>query len=590
MNKNIFLHILFLLFSINVIGQTPGIQVSVSKKELTREETFKLVYEITGAGREFIPPGNLTGNFKLVSGPYQSQNMSVINGRMSSSLTVSYICQPINNGTYVIDPASVSIDGKRYESKSVTIRVSPPSKEKLEAEEKARKRSEEQAQKNAFIIAVASNKKPYQGEQFTLVYKLYNRLDITGLEDQTLPQYKNFFAHDIELDPNTSRSIEVIDGFKYEVYTLKKAILIPTTFGKTEISPMEFVINYRHREPGAVNTIFGPQYRYSNKKLKLKSKTIVVDIQPLPSPKPSNFNGAVGNFKLKTILQPDSVKSNEATTLEMKLTGKGNIELIELNNPEFPSDFDVFDPKIKSRINDEKGYLLGTKSFETLIIPRNSGTYTLKIDGFSYFSPKEKKYVSLPEKMLTLVVDEDETNKNLASGQNFVQGTEEIKKDIRFINTNSKPLIDDYHPWIGSGKYYFLMMVILLTGLIGGLVIRNKSKIHFLNNRRKDTELENIIKELSQINPNNVDSKQVYDGINRGIDKFIAIKYKVVIHTLTKTEINEVLTNLAFKPQDINTILSVLSNCEMSLYTPIQSHTATADLKTIVEWMKSAMK
>jgi len=118
----ILFQVILICFSFSVFGQNVEFTASVNKKIVGLDESFTLTYKLNTSGEKFKPPV-LSDNFKIYSGPNQSTSMSYVNGKISSSISYQYMMVPINVGTYVIEPASIQVDGKRYSSNPIEIEV-----------------------------------------------------------------------------------------------------------------------------------------------------------------------------------------------------------------------------------------------------------------------------------------------------------------------------------------------------------------------------------------------------------------------------------------------------------------------------------
>ena len=107
--------------------------------------------------------------------------------------------------------------------------------------------------------------------------------------------------------------------------------------------------------------------------------------------KPSNFSGAVGEFQFTTKLDRDSIQTNESATLSMRVSGTGNLRMIDLPVFDIPNNLEAYDPKFSESIKLKEIGLTGFKRVEYLLIPRNRGTYKVNSGSFNYFNPKTKK-------------------------------------------------------------------------------------------------------------------------------------------------------------------------------------------------------
>ena len=114
------------------------------------------------------------------------------------------------------------------------------------------------------------------------------------------------------------------------------------------------------------------------------------------------------------------MKANEALTLKVTLTGKGNLELIDALPLSFPPDFETYDPKITNNITRNSSGISGSRVFEYLIIPRNAGEFQIKPVEFSYFDPSKQRYSTLSTPQYTINVekgDESSRKRHLFGGQ-----------------------------------------------------------------------------------------------------------------------------------------------------------------------------
>ena len=60
---------------------------------------------------------------------------------------------------------------------------------------------------------------------------------------------------------------------------------------------------------------------------KIQSKNITVNVKDLPQGAPENFNGAVGQFEIKSSVNKTTADANEAINYKLTLSGNGNIHL-----------------------------------------------------------------------------------------------------------------------------------------------------------------------------------------------------------------------------------------------------------------------
>lgn len=114
----------------------------------------------------------------------------------------------------------------------------------------------------------------------------------------------------------------------------------------------------------------------------LTTSPVTIDVKPLPSGKPASFSGAVGTFSMTADISSNNVKTDEAVTIKVKITGNGNVKLVK--NPEvvFPNDFDVYDPKVEMDIKTTTAGVSGSKTIEYMAIPRYAGDFEIPAIAF----------------------------------------------------------------------------------------------------------------------------------------------------------------------------------------------------------------
>ena len=151
-------------------------------------------------------------------------------------------------------------------------------------------------------------------------------------------------------------------------------------------------------------------------KIPLKGDPIKVNVQDLPDNAPASFTGAVGKFNYEVSVDKKEVKAHDPVTLKLKISGKGNIKLIDPPEISFPPDFETYDPKENSNLNASVGGVTGSKTFEYLLIPRNAGEYKIPIANFSYFDLDKKVYQEVNSPEIIIKVGKGDESMTVVTG------------------------------------------------------------------------------------------------------------------------------------------------------------------------------
>ncbi|MDH3269610.1 MAG: BatD family protein, partial [Ignavibacteria bacterium] len=447
------------------------ITASVNETLVADNERFQISFTFSGPSinnlSKLSPPS--FENFLILSGPNQSTSIQIINGTQSASLTYTYLVQPKGIGTFTIGSAGISQGGNVYESDPIKITVVKGTDKPKQPKDDPQIYFDEIA-KNLFIRASVDKSRVYSGESIILTYKLYRKLDIGQLSPTKMPQYQGFWAEQLDVGNNTFQyKKETFEGKQFLVGELMKVALFPTQTGTLQVTPLEIKIPVAIQKQKSKNIwddFFGDPFgRTEAIDFNAKSNVVKIQVDPLPPGQPDSFKGAVGDYSLDVKLNNTTVKSNEPLTLNINISGTGNINLIEMPEINLPNGFEKYEPKVNDKIN-RKAKISGSKTGEYLFVPRVVGIREIPPIEFSYFDPSKKKYVTLKSRSFNIDIKPGD---KLASTE--VVGKEDVKElgtDIRFIKNSFGDISKKENYIINSTGFLLvsILPVILGIGLI----------------------------------------------------------------------------------------------------------------------------
>ncbi len=431
----------------NVIQLTVFAQsftASVNNNKVGVNDRFEVSFTFSGkdvnALRNFNPPD--FSNFLTLSGPNQSTSMQIINGVLSASRTYSFILQPRSIGKFTIGSASIEFDGQKFTTSPIQLEVTASSPQQQKRDDDASVSNEEIAQ-NLFIRASADKQRVVMGEQVTVTYKLYIRLNIaSSMSISKLPKYQGFWVEELETSSNIMFSTEVVDGKQYRVGVLKRVALFPSQTGELSVTPFELKvpiqIQKKRRSQSLFDDFFGDPFgRYETIEFNARSNTLRVNVLPPPEAnRPQSFKNAVGEFSISSSVGSQEVKTDEPVSLKIEISGTGNIKLLDIPEVNIPPGFDKYDPKVDEQIS-RSGRVSGKKTFEYLIVPRAAGKKIIPSVEFSFYNPARNQYVTLTTPEYTLNVSQGERKTDSEFADFRREGIRQLGEDIRFIKTAS---------------------------------------------------------------------------------------------------------------------------------------------------------
>jgi len=341
----------------------------VSKEKLGINERLRVDFKMNKDGDNFERP-DFKG-FRVLMGPSQSISSSWVNGVRSYSKTYSFTLRPTAKGTFTIKQATIEIEGKTYKSLpkkiEVTSAVDRPNGQVT---------VDDVADENLHLVAELSKTNPYLNEATTVVYKLYfsSAIGISNYRALDNPKYNNFWSQDIPIKRLNAKN-GTFNGKPYRYVILKRVVLYPQKAGKLEIEPLSLEVtvdvltNRRDFFGGRI-------YSQTNKVVSAGRRTLSVKDLPLQG-KPSDFNGAVGDFDFEVSTSKNSLNASESLQAKVEVSGKGNLKLFQLPKPNLPSALEVYEPEHDEKVRTNLSGMQGSIVDSYTIVPSFKGKYPI---------------------------------------------------------------------------------------------------------------------------------------------------------------------------------------------------------------------
>ncbi|MBK9356313.1 MAG: protein BatD [Bacteroidales bacterium] len=581
---------LMMLSALTVTGQK--VEFSASARDVVAVgDQFRLVFSVNAQASGFTAP--VLKDFAILAGPSQSSStsMQIVNNQVTRSIDYSftYILQASGEGTFTIGPASVNVDGKVYKSNPVTVKVvkgnAPQPRQGSQGSQGSQQPSGDLGSKDLFVRASVNKSNPYQGEQIIVTYKIYTRVPVAEYSITKAPGLSGFWTQDLLKDSkNLNQYRETVDGSEYVVAEIKKDAMFAQKSGKLVIEPLEMdVIAQIQRKAGRRPTndpffdnFFNDSFfgnTLQNVKKTISSNQLTINVKPLPdNGRPQGYSGAVGNFSITASTDRTELKANDAMSLKFTVTGKGNVKLIEKPDLVFPSDFEVYDPRVTDNISTTASGVSGTRTFEYLIIPRNPGNFTIKPATFSYFDINAGVYKSLKSQEFTINVSRgDGSEGTFTAGGNNKEDFKLIGSDIRFIKTG-KIKLEPVNTYIyGSVVFWLLIALPIILFVVFLLVWKNELKKRgnkALMRNRKATGIARKRLKLAQKFLKQGNQEAFWSEVSNALWGYMSDKFNIPRSTLSMTSVNEALIAKNVNEELIKQFISILNNCEFARFAP----------------------
>ena len=543
-------------------------------------DQFRLSYTVTTQKVKDFRAPSIKG-FDVLMGPSRSQQSStqIVNGNVTStsSITFTYILMANTAGEYTIGGASIVADGNQMVSNSVKIKVLPQDQNSNGGQGGSSTHSSSGtsvSDQDLFITATASKTNVFEQEAFVLTYKIYTRESNLQLNNAKLPDFKGFHSQEIEMTTNARWTPEHYRGRNYYTTVYRQFVLFPQQSGKLYIDPAQFqmTIGKPVQSDDPFDAFFNGGSNVIEIKKSIATPKIAINVSPLPAGKPADFSGGVGEFTVSSSINSQELKTNDAITIKLVISGTGNLKLI--SNPEikFPEDFEVYDPKVDNQVRLTREGLTGNRVIEYLAIPRHAGTYKIPGVSFSYFDIRSKSYKTLKTEEYVVNIEKGAGNADQVIA-NFTN-KEDLKvlgEDIRYIKQNEVTLQPKGSFFYGSMSYWLFYIIPALAFIIFFIIYRkqaaenaNVAKVRTKKANKVATKRMKLAGKL--LSENKKDA--FYDEVLKALWGYISDKLNIPVSRLSKDNIEEKLRNHGVSEELIKDFLNALNDCEFARFAP----------------------
>jgi hypothetical protein len=588
----------FLIFSCQQVwAQAKFYQTA--PKSVPVNGNFQLNITLENAnGTNLRPP--VFNDFQVLGGPNTSTSMQWINGNVTQSVTYSYILRPKKEGAFKIGKAAINVSGANVESNELSIEVTKPVQQQQQTQQRQRNPFDpfddpffnqqepepevssadisKQVKDDVFVKLSVNKGSVYNGEMLTATYKLYFRQNLNGLNVSKAPAFEGFWSQEVELDPQRRPGVETYNGKQYNTVEILKYNLYPQRSGNLVVAPAEISaiaqVAVRSKSRNIFDDFFGTGH-VQQVPLTLKTESATVNVKELPAAgKPADFSGAVGKFNFETSLSAKEGKTDDPITYTIKISGTGNMKLIDAPALKLPPAFEVYDPKVKDNVTNGPNGSTGSKQYDYLIIPRQPGEYKIDKHVFSYFDPAAGKYFTItsPEYALKITGEPSKNPNTNAPAVVSKQDVSVMGQDIRYIKTNTPQFDKSGSQFFASAGYIaaYTAPLFLFIGLLAAKR-RNETLAADVVGTKRRRAIKLAKKRLGTADKylKQADKKPFYDEVSRAMWGYLGDKLSMDMAELSKDNVEEKLSAKSVKPETIAKLISLINTCDVALYAPI---------------------
>lgn len=370
-------YILVILSSVISYGQV-NISVTPDKTDYSSKDIVNLtiILELNGSEYNQQTPLRLPdlSKFNMVgSGSVSSGYMDPETNTVITQYVTRVALEPKQKGKVKIGSVLVTINNKIYKTEPFDIFVKD-----------VEKKSVANASNDVYLNMEIDDKEVYQDQPTIAVLKVYSKNidNFRKVKNIRLPDQDNINVHPI----NFNRSEIDPSGYgNMASQVLAMFMVFPNEAGYVEVPSVS----------ASVST-------YANKN-KILSNKVKLNVKKLPEGSPEYFKNAVGNFNVDVYnTSKEKVEAKKPLNIIVRVSGVGNLTDMTLPKIIESPDYDLFAPKITSKVVPGMTGIKGEVLADYVVIPKKAGPLSIKTEQFAFFNPNSQEYVDLGQETLSL--------------------------------------------------------------------------------------------------------------------------------------------------------------------------------------------
>ena len=528
--------VLYISFFISLISiaQDEFLDLEVSSTSLEKGDVVSIMIKSSGKGDliyEF--PDEFQQRGTPLSG--MSSNVKVINGK---SIVEQYSFLEYKGtfnkvGKYKIGPFQLQTSSGTITSNSITIEVSK-SINMISADPK------DNLNQAIFGIIQQSKKEVYIGEPVVVEAKIYAQIDILQVDDFLTFSFEGPAQKiDVSGQHEAKRSYEEIAGRQLMTFDMGRTVYYPELDGTFEISPFEMLL------------LYDDPRRLFPERAKIRSNESMLRVKPLPENAPNGFAGAVGDYKIRSIVDRSEVDQGKVVAYTVEVSGKGNIENLELPKFKFPSGVMLYgDPEIEDSIFITRTGLSGKKRITYYLQMNKAKDIRLEPLKLVYFNPESEKYESRYSNEIEIKVapSDDVVDLQLADQVDDEDANQERRSFLPEKKKGLDPYIDLFEGWTSTAWSYPILFSFVL-----GFFWRVKKTSEEKNKSNKPAKLIglNAFNALTKLeNDQKISDENFFQSLKVIVDDFLIDKYGLNKLDITREYLNNNYSQLGLTEED----------------------------------------
>ncbi len=506
-----------------------------------------------------------------------SQNFSIVNGQMSSSVTYTFVLSPRREGQYKIEPIHFTAGNKQFTANPVTLdvvaasnAVPPPSAQAPPGGTPPGDLPDED--QSIFVSASVDADTVYVNQQvtWTLGYYADGRVELLRSPNYSPPTAEGFWVEDL---PPQKKYYTTLHGRQYLVSEIKRGFFptAPGTYTIGEARVDIVVDDFSGR--GSINDFFNRGLGGGFGQAKsLQTRPIKIVVRPLPARgRPADFKGAVaGDLDVSITADKQVAQVGEPINVTVTMSGTGNMRTLSPPKLDGLKEFKVYESG-SSTDSFKKDYVVsGRRKFDFVLVPEAEGRFTVPPVTIPYFDPARGTYAvaasaSIPVEVKPGTSEDGRKLVYAGGGDDF----HVINKDIRYIHAPPASLAPAGRSFY-QNRWFLALQALPVLAVGASLVVERKRRRY-----RQDVRFARASRALKDAERRLGDAERAFrrDGaadafgmVHAAVFGYFADRMNVPVAGLTGGAIDEYLRARSIDDDVAAAVARTIAACDAARY------------------------
>ena len=516
-------------FLLTTTGAFAAVSVvaSVDRNHIGFGESVTLTITVQGT-QGGAPPFIPSVDGLSFNGPSTQTSMSINNGQVNQSVGFTYQVTPRRTGEFTIPAIEVSVGDKSYATAPIKLVVETGA-------------TANDSSQTIFAQVRLPSKQVYLGQTTPLQVLVFSRSDVP---------LKSFGGFNCEAEglgfkflQNLKSATQVINGESFNIQVIEGAIS-PTRSGTLNFGPCilkaQLAVQKRGRSDWPFNDFFG---RVELSEMPVTIEPVPIEVLPLPGEgRPSDFDGAIGQWKLEVTAKPTEVAVGDPITFTIKISGSGNIDTVPAPRLSSLDGFKAYEPTTKTTKDDLN--IMGERVIQQVLIPKSTEVKELPEVKLAYFDPVARAYRAAAQSPIKLVVKAGSGGQStIIGGGGRLRLEEKLGQDIVYLKGDPGPAASTL-PFCATPAFWVLNITPVLA-LFGGIGWKRRSDrlrgdIAYARRTRAAKNARRLLASATS-----------YDEVQRALQNYLGDRLNIPAGGITASIVDEQLV-----PRGVNSELA----------------------------------